>query len=187
LTTELTRGTSDEALVALIVEEFHKKRRRYLGRTAIQKLCYFAQALGLPLTHHFKVYYYGPFSDELSAAIDMLLASGVLKDASNDPRQYSNFKLGPRAVEVLSAQQETVNKYRPTVERVTSALGKLSPQALELLSTLHFIDRRLKAGGASSPSKEVVIKDFRQVKAEKFSNDQINDAYKAMRQAGLIA
>jgi hypothetical protein len=72
------------------------------------------------------------------------------------------------------------------VKRVAEALGRLDPQILELLSTLHFVDRKLKAAGIAHPDKERVVGDFRRVKEGRFTDEQIDRAHKALKTAGLV-
>lgn len=180
------RCTSDQALVLLIVKEFRESVNGYLGRTAVQKLCYFAQALGVPLTYPFRIYHYGPYSDSLSFDIDMLLASEALEDASRNPGRYSDFRLGAEAKPALEGHEALINRYQQAIRRVAEAFGRFAPQTLELLSTLHFIDRKLKASGIAHPDKTTVMADFRQVKEDRFSEDEVERAYEAMKRAGLI-
>lgn len=183
---ELVGATTDEALVTLVVEEFQKTSQGHLGRTAIQKICYFAQSLGVPLNFEFKILYYGPYSHELASEVELLLASDVLEDTSKKPSAYSALRLGPAAHKLLETYPELTERYRPTVARVAAAFGELGPSTLELLSTLHFIDRRLRASGTEHPSRDEVVKRFQQVKQDRFSKGEIEAAYDAMRRAGLI-
>jgi uncharacterized protein YwgA len=51
-----------DALLAYLIKSFNEAGDRTLGRTILQKLCYFAKASGVPLPFRFEIYHYGPFS-----------------------------------------------------------------------------------------------------------------------------
>ncbi len=53
----------------------------------------------------------------------------------------------------------------------------LQPERLELLATLDYLFRQLKAGGGQGPWKEKVIERFMQVKKEKFAREAVRAAY----------
>lgn len=181
-----SESSLDEALLATLVQEFQTNLTTYLGRTAIQKLTYFAKVLGVPFTYRFRIYYYGPYSEDLAYDADSLLVSGVLTDTSADSNRYSSFKLGRRADQVLDKYRKPVEQQRPVISRVVKTLGKLEPNDLELLSTLHFVDKSLKAGGNQNPSRADVIQAFKRVKGDKFSTDDVTSAYDAMQEVELV-
>jgi uncharacterized protein YwgA len=168
------------------MKEFQARTRGYLGRTAVQKLCHFAKVLGVPFSYRFQIHYYGPYSEELSSAVDRLLANGALQDGSRDQERYSSFRLGPEASQVLDEHASTLRRFEPTVTRVVEAFGSLEPKTLELLSTLHFTAQRLKASGNARPEREDVLGEFRKIKGDKFSETEIDRAFNAMEKAGLL-
>ena len=56
--------TWEHALLAKVVQEAAEITQRqggFLGRTAIQKIVYFLQVLGVPMRYRFEVFHYGPF------------------------------------------------------------------------------------------------------------------------------
>ena len=55
----------------------------------------------------------------------------------------------------------------------------------ELLATLDYLYRQLKAGGGPGPWKERVINRFLEVKKDKFSAEEVRAAYDSMVRAGL--
>ena len=177
----------DEALVALVVKQFQEHvSGGFLGRTAIQKLCYFSRELGVPFSYRFSIYHYGPYSDDLATAIDYMLAERVLNDQSRDRQRYSRFVLGPSAEGLLSRHKDAVGRSQPIIRSVAQAFGDFSPEALELMATVHFVHERLRATGVM-PSEEDVIQEFIEEKGDKFKLDQICDAYRSLRDAGFFA
>ncbi len=53
-------------------------------------------------------------------------------------------------------------------------MGDLDPNTLELLATLHFCFRWVKASGGNGPWKTLTIEKFKNIKKERFDNNQIN-------------
>jgi len=179
--------SQDAALIVLMVQEYASSCKGYTGRTAIQKMIYFARELGVPIDYRFQIYYYGPYAESLASDVERMVAYGVLEDASNNRGQYSDYRLGPNDQHVFEGHRSVIDKYGTKIAQVASMFKDLKPDALELLSTLHFIDRKLKAEGSSRPKKEQVMTEFRDVKGEKFAQGQIEDAYDAMQRVGLLA
>jgi hypothetical protein len=178
--------TQDEVLAVLLVQEFQNTVKGYLGRTAIQKLCYFAKVLGVPFSFPFRIYYYGPYSEELAFSSDYLVATGALYDASTDPSKYSNFRTGESATELLTHHSQIVKEYRPAIREIVEAFGEFDPASLELLSTMHFVEQRLKARGNKKPTRSQVLREFRAVKGDKFKSNDLDKAFSALEGAGLV-
>ena|SRR5579862_5761614 len=176
------------AFVAAIVESYQRliDGRHYLGRTAVQKLVYFAKVLGVPVPCSFEIYTYGPYSDAITFAVDSMLADDVLKDISNEPNDYSNYRLGDNAGEILKSYRSLLDPYRSAIDAVVSSLGNFKPPQLELVATLHFIHNRLKQISRQDPPKDQVLNEFRRVKKGKFSELEIETFYSALKTANLI-
>jgi uncharacterized protein len=177
---------SCSAFLTAIIRSFEKFHvGRYLGRTAIQKLAYFSQALGVPITCSFNIYTYGPYSDTVTFAMESLPADEVVVDRS--PKlQYSDYRLGQNADSLLEAYSGEVGPYAGTIDRVVKVLGGFEPQELELIATVHFIARRRRQIFRSNPDKASVIHEFVGIKGEKFPYEDISAWYDALKEAGLI-
>ena len=174
------------AFLTAIVRSFDKFHcGRYLGRTAIQKLAYFSQALGVPIPCSFDIYTYGPYSDTVMFTMESLLADEVVVDRSPKP-QYSDYRPGPSADFLLEAYSGEVGPFADRIDRVVKGLGAFEPQELELVATLHFIARRQRQIFRRDPDKASVIREFGDIKGDKFSHDETSRWYDALKQAGLI-
>ncbi len=158
----------------------------YLGRTALQKILYFLQIAGVPMRYRFDIYHYGPYCDRISQDVEWLLVDEALKDASSAPEKYSNYRPGTSAEELLGRHRTALGQYQEKIMKVVRGLLPLQPDHLELLATLDYLYRHLKAGGGTGPWKQRVIDWFLQVKKDKFARDIISAAYDAMVQADLI-
>lgn len=176
------------AFIAAIVASYERLigGRHYLGRTAVQKLVYFAKALGVPVPCSFEIYTYGPYSDAVTFSVDSMLADDVLKDVSNEPQVYSNYRLADNAGEILEAYRTFLDPHLQMINAVVESLGRFKPQELELIATLHFIHHRLKQIWRRDPQKDQVADEFRRIKQGKFSEIEIEAFYDALKNAKLI-
>lgn len=176
-----------EALVAYVVKSFDKATDNYLGRTAMQKICYFAQTLGVPMHLDFQVHHYGPFSETLWHMLDDFVVDDILRDRSVEPERYSNYGPGPQLDEVIAEQAETVARYATTIDEVVQALKDLEPKKLELLATVHYVARSLRTAIGKPPGKTEVIQKFRSLKGKKFDTSQIEGVCDILARSKLIA
>lgn len=175
------------AYVGQVVRAFQKHHpNHYLGRTALQKLVYFSKVLGVPIPFSFQIYNYGPYSDQLTSTVDMLLADEVLLDTSNNPARYSCYKVSDRYSDLDPELTKTAKKYLPKIESVVKALGKFKPEELEVIATLHFVSATKKEQGDKQPSKVEVISEFQKIKRNKFPKSEVNSWYEALKEAQLV-
>jgi hypothetical protein len=160
------------AFLTAIVKSFQEHYpRRYLGRTAMQKLTYFAKVLDVPIPCAFGIYTYGPYSDTVTFSVESLLADDVLVDQSTKPK-YSNYRTGSNSAGLLSTFG-------------VDALGDFDPGDLELIATLHFVARRQRQR-TGNLDKGSVVAEFKSIKKNKFVDDEIIRWYNALERAMLI-
>jgi uncharacterized protein YwgA len=157
----------------------------FLGRTAIQKLAYFARATGVPIPFSFEIYNYGPYSDQLTFAVDGLLADEVLRDTSPNSSKYSNYRLSRHSVIFPVSLQKQVSEFAPQIEAVVKNLGSFRPEQLELIATLHYVHHRQAALG-KRPTRTSVMSDFFRIKGDKFDKNEVSSWYDALKRAGLV-
>src|SRR5689334_5667853 len=157
----------NSAFLAEIVRAFQEHHRKhYLGRTAMQKLAYFSQAVGVPLPCSFEIYNFGPYSDTVTFTVESMLADEIIEDASQN-QKYSNYKL---KLGSSGFDKEIVNfvvPYKQKIDKVVRVLGKFEPAQLELIATLHFIAKKIQSLGGEV-SKEAVVMQFFRIKKNKF-------------------
>ena len=175
------------AYVAAVVELFNKKHPdRYLGRTALQKLLYFAKAMGAPLPFSFEIYTYGPYSDRLSFLVEGMLADETLEDRSPEPGRYSNYRITERGQALLEKYTGCLEPYKAVLDQVVSIFGAFRPDTLELIATLHFLVQQVKREKRVGDLKEEVVGRFLGIKGAKFPEDQVYSCYGALEKSGLI-
>ena len=111
--------------LALLIAFFGVNRNGKIeGRTRIQKLvCLLQCKAKIPFSFNFKPYYYGPYSDELSEAINMLVGMKLLKEVIIPTHYYSyryDYELTSKGKTLYSKIQERseliIEKLRQEIE-----------------------------------------------------------------------
>lgn len=156
-----------------------------LGRTAIQKLLYFMKVLGVPMRYDFDMHHFGPFCSDVASDVEWLLADDVILDQSGK-ESSSNYKPGQNADELRCQFSDRLDQHLSTIQNVCNALSDMSPRSLELISTIDFSYRWVKARGGNGPWKPHVVEKFKQIKKEKFREEEIEKWYGVLVEATLI-
>lgn len=185
--TFLFTETRNHALLALVIREAAKAAKEnhgYVGRTAVQKIMYFLNAKGVPMGYRFDLYHYGPFSDQVISDIDWLVADDVIAEQSQKPEKYSNYAPGEGAEEFLAKFDQTLAPITNQVKETVSLLAPMKPEKLELLATLDYIYRQEKSAG-KTPLKQAVVSRLQKVKPDKFTQEDVEQAYDEMIEVGL--
>jgi uncharacterized protein len=182
-------NTWEHALLAKVVKEaaeVAQKQGGILGRTAIQKIVYFIQVLNVPMRYRFEVCHYGPFCNSILGDMEWLIADEVIADSSPDPEKYSKYTPGPSCDELIARHGAKLNEYDDTVKSTVKALVPLKSDHLELIATLDYSFRELKATVGTKPAKSSVINRFREFKGDKFKENEIVETYDRLEEAGLF-
>ncbi len=176
----------EHALIAATIEAASAKCPGcFLGRTAIQKLLYFMNVSGVPMKYAFDIHHYGPFCQSIMSDVEWLLADDVIADRSQDPK-YSNYKPDAGWAELKLRFGEKLAEHRPMIDAVCNALSDMSPETLELIATLDFSFRWVRARGGEGPWRQEAVKKFKQIKKDKFTDQAIEGWYDALVRAKLI-
>jgi hypothetical protein len=180
-------GTWEQALLVSVAQVTALESNSCcLGRAALQKLLYFLQVSGVPMRYRFDTYPSGPYCERIVRDVDLLLADGVLQEASANPEKCSRLVPGAAAAELTRLHSVELEQQGNTVKSVVKALLPFNPGRLEMLATLDYLYRQLLAGGGSGPWKERVIARLLEIKKDKFDRAAIDAAYAAMAGANLI-
>ncbi len=174
-----------DALLAYLIKSYTERSNKNLGRTILQKLCYFAKASGVPLPFRFEIYHYGPFSQEIFYRTEDLLLDGVIEDRSSTPGQ-SNFVPGPNVDSFLNRFGEAISQHETNLQRVATMFSRLDPSQMELISTIHYIHSSYTQWFKEVPSKESVVASVFELKGHKFTRKVVERAYDILREAGLL-
>lgn len=174
-----------DALLAYLIKSYNEASDRTLGRTILQKLCYFAKASGVPLPFRFEIYHYGPFSQEIFYRTEDLLLDGVIEDRSSGHGR-SDFVSGPNLDSFLNRFGEAIRQHETNLKRVATMFSRLDPSQMELVSTIHYMHSSHREWFKEVPSKNAVVASVLQVKRDKFNRQTVERAYEILREAALL-
>lgn len=176
----------EHALVAATIDAASKQCPTcFLGRTAIQKLLYFMKVRGVPMKYSFDIHHYGPFCANIMHDVDWLMTDGVIEDQASEAR-YSNYRPSAGWHELEEQFHDDLAENQEIISEVCEAMGELTPEALELVATLDFSYRWVRARGGCGPWKNATIEKFKRVKKDRFSDEAIEESYETLVEAGLI-
>ena len=149
-----------------VITELCSRSGGTLGRTALMKLCYFLQTVkDVPLGYNFTLYSYGPFDSNVLADLGTAESFGAVRSSvTYYPGGYGYLiRKADRGDAVMESAKAFLDSQRDAVDWVVSEFGVLSSGALELQSTLVFVDRE-----AAQKTEELTLLELsRRVKAIK--------------------
>lgn len=166
-----------EGLLAFTVRELTHIRRP--GKKAFQKLIYFVQAKGVPLSFRYGIHLFGPYSEKLATFVEAQVFEGTLAYESDGPSVL--VVPGPGSHFAIEENLEAIDRYRDAITSVLETLGARNPANLELLSTTHFVAWQHQG------SQEDLIHKVYKVKGGKFSQDAIATAVGELRELGYLS
>lgn len=178
----------ESALLAKVVKEAHevaKDQGGYLGRTALQKILYFLKVVNVPMRYRFDVHHYGPFCSTIVDDAEWLKADQAIVDRSAQSK-YSVFEPGPQCNDLIAKHATKLMQYEETIRSVVKALLPLQPEHLELVATLDYSYREMKARSGGKPDRERVIERFFEFKGDKFTLEQVRETYDRLEKARLF-
>ena len=173
------------ALVAYIVKKYNEVSSNELGRTILQKICYFSKHNGVPLRYNFEIYNYGPYSQELYFEVADFKVDEIIKDESPDEK-LSIYKSGTKADELIKKYQKEIDKYKKNIDQVIFLFRQIKPTDFELYATVHYLYLSLTKYYSFPPEIKTLTKKFKEIKGKKFTNDSIEKAYGELKRVGLV-
>ncbi|KNY30211.1 hypothetical protein [Pseudobacteroides cellulosolvens] len=182
----------DDAIVAYIVKKWNEVSEVPLGRTIIQKLCYFAKSKGIPLDYDFDMYHYGPYSQNLYYRMDDMTADSVVNDDNvackntNIKSCKSKYMPGNNIDKLINIYKDDIDKFTADIDSVINVFHDFDHTGLELLSTIHFFQTTLSHFYNKPANKNDVIAKVKNAKGDKFKDDLISKAYDALKKAGIF-
>jgi len=158
-----------------------KRIKNIPGRKAFQKLIYFISEK-IPLSFDFRLYWFGPYSRELSNVLDDLILRNLVVIKSGD--SYPQITLtNELSVEKFIASNLSSNERR-YIEDIVEIFKNCSPRELELLATIHFICKHTY--GIEKLTDDEIVKIVKSIKGAKFSDDEIRKAIEFLKKNKMI-
>jgi uncharacterized protein YwgA len=176
------------AIIADLADKLHNKFPLF-GKTILQKFVYLLQeGVGVDCDYSYEFYTYGPYSSQLSQDLDFVeSAEGIKIHFENwgfggyaiEPGPQ-NSALRERAMEFLDSKE-----YKKGVERLIADFENHWAKALELRSTILFVERDFKNVGQSS-NIDRILSTVSELKP-KFTEAEIRRAIMEMENKGYIS
>ena len=163
-----------QCLVAEMVERM-RNSGGWAGETHIQKGLYFWKILcGTPFLYNFILYKHGPYSFDLHNDMGRMMADGILTLEPRYPYGPS-FSRGRSATSLAKQYEETLKRYRGSVEFVVKSIGNLDVRTLERYATALYV---LKGNpGLDDTELRITITKLK----PHISSEQASEALKAVR------
>jgi len=180
------------ALIAKLVSKWNERVNEYPCRTTIQKLCYFAKSIGVPLGYKFSVYKYGPYSQDLFKQIDDMVIYGLLTDtcsSDNSKDKVSLYFTTELADELIASYNELLNVYDEKLGSLVNCFKDISIRELELISTIHYYyiaNNGFYRGADKEKLRKLTIEKVVSAKKDRFKEVEISDAFFKLEKTPLV-
>lgn len=162
-------------LIAYMMEEMDGEIH---GRVQLQKLAYFCKTYGVSVDASYKLYIYGPYSQQVSDA----LQEGVMDDIFHESKgSIAKGEAFDRYTDCIWHDHPLSMQQKKTIHEVLNTFKGMPNEQLEILATTFFIYRQQKSlfGDAD---KNSVLDKVRRAKASRFTEEQIISSYSKMEE-----
>lgn len=150
-----------------------------LQKITIQKVIYYLKEVGVPLKYKYEPYIYGPYSSELKADLRNMILWDELKIYNNN-----NYDLNDK-FELTDIGNEYLDNLSSQLDKFSNAINNdFSFDSMEVNGTVIYCHQALKNIGLS-PTEDQVLKEFKNWKGDRYTDDEIKSAYSKM--APLLA
>lgn len=155
--------------------QFFSQAKEVTGRKKLQKMVYILQSFGVPFEEKFQFHFYGPYSEELSLRIEELCNLGFLNEEKEVKSNYFQYHYTLTNDGTKFLNQFNVNM--PSCTESIEVLQDKSSRFLELVSTMLYFKEL--------PREEVVAKVHTVKPKQKFSDEEIEEAWKLMDELAM--
>ncbi|WP_010096041.1 YwgA family protein [Ornithinibacillus scapharcae] len=155
--------------------QFFSQAKEVTGRKKLQKMVYILQSFGVPFEEKFQFHFYGPYSEELSLRIEELCNLGFLNEEKEVKSNYFQYHYTLTKDGTQFLNQFKVNM--PSCTESIEMLQEKSSRFLELVSTMLYFKEL--------PREEVIAKVHTVKPKQKFSDEEIEEAWKLMDDLAL--
>ena len=162
-------------LQSFMVQLVEKNGGEVAGRVRLQKIIYFCKALGADIEPNYKLYIYGPFSQQVADTLQDCVVEDILMEENG---------LIQRGMEFNTYLESVTDSEDPSMKILMDVLDlckTLSTKQLEIDATTFFIDRQQKILFGCEDEKDV-IKKVIHAKGNRFTEDEIKKSYQRVEQ-----
>lgn len=161
-------------LQAFIVQLLHQTGDSIHGRVQLQKLVYFCKAMGADVNAYYKLYIYGPYSQQVANALQDCVLDDILVESDGIIRKGTEFN---SFLSYIDESGNTLSEHtKKIIQDVLTLCEPLNTKELEITATTFFIARQQRALFEKIDQKEVVDK-VTAAKKTRFTEHEINESY----------
>ena len=164
-------------LKAFITQLLDEKGGEIHGRVQLQKIVYFCKAMGVNLNASYKLYIYGPYSQQVANALQDCVADDILTEVNGIIEKGDEYDAFMESVAGSGNILSDIS--RKIVQDVLQLCNTLTTKELEITATTFFIDRQQKALFGND-DKDIVIQKVTKAKGNRFDKSEIEDSYQRM-------
>lgn len=186
--TKIDNSWDRYAIIAELTRRLDIKSTQF-GKTALQKLIYFLQAIyQIDCGYDFRLYSYGPFDSQLLGDLDILEHWGYVTIT------HLNDSFGGYQIKPTEYTESILNKAsdflarditRNAIDDLISLYGQMNARELELRATTVYVAHDLKTK-KRSPSKDNICKLVGEIKP-KFTKQEIEQVVDELSQRNHIS
>ncbi|HIQ20657.1 MAG TPA: Appr-1-p processing protein [Planctomycetes bacterium] len=173
------------ALVKVVDEIEREPYHHPVGRTAFQKIAYFATDAGIPTGLSYRRGSYGPYAPELKAAITRLVNNGLLREERLG-RMFV-VKPGPTFQDACRAYEQELTRWRDLIDRLADLFMRMTTQQAEIAATVHLVARELTSEERTGkPTEKEVLAQVMQWKQKRRPPLDRNEVARTIRGLGML-
>ena len=130
-----------------------------VGRTIFQKICYVVTAMGVPTGFEFKKASYGPFSEDVKAALHVFANRNWLNEAQLG--RMMTLRVGSEYEKDRSRFASQIQEHQKKVAKTVDLFSRIkSTEQAEEVVTVLFASREIKQGKRASEVSEQEVFDY---------------------------
>lgn len=162
---------------SFIIQLLDKAGGTICGRVQLQKLVYFCKAMGADINANYKLYIYGPFSQQVANALQDCVADDILVETEGAIRKGKDFdSILQKIYKSEDALPDITNNI---VHDILDQFRHLTTKQIEIDATTFFINRQQNALYGKS-EKATVLNMVSKAKGTRFSPEEIESSYNRM-------
>lgn len=157
-----------------------------LSQLELQKLAYFLQIAGEPLSLRFKRSHFGPYADNLNHVLQRF-EGHIVRGFTGDRRPWTELEIIPEAVSEASEFLADYPQSLAHLERVAALIeGFETPYGMELLATTHWVVTHGEAASDDLEAVTAAVHAWNSRKRRLFEPAHIRAALEQLRQQGWL-
>ncbi len=161
---------------ALIAQLLKYMNGQIHGRVALQKLLYFCKVCGADVDASYRLYIYGPYSQQVADALQDGIIDHIFAEHNGLIGEGEEFQEYYREISSSWAPDDDQEQI---VKDVVDTFKAETAKQLEIIATTFFIDCQQKAL-FSQDDKNIVLDKVRRAKSARFSEQEIQESYGIM-------